>query len=549
MSAEHILQAINAKTNIGGDLPIFSASLNNVRRVSSNPDSHAMELAQAVMKDANLSVKLLKLANSPYFNRGYGKIGSISRAIILLGFDTVKNLSLTLKLIESFQNDHPAVGLNKMVVRSYLTAGFVRDVAIKSGVKDAEESYICALIHNLGEIAVAYFLPEKFIEVIDWQKKKKVSWLQAQQNVLGVTFAEAGQALAGTWEFPTKIISTMRDYNPQIEGVVRNSLQLNHALSSFANQAIGSLYLDYEKPKANFRDLMSEISKVAGIKTEAVENCLNTSFTMSCELAKEYGLDRKLLQPIVLESKDESRDKVARTFAYYASSQLIGGQGVLGQPSGNNGLANLNGTVAETGGVQNQTPVADVSNNPLVQEQHKKPLPLLAKRGDPTIQLEIIQEITTLVSEGARLNRIFVKIMEGLNRGVGFDRVVLSLINPDRTAYFARLFAGEQAEKLKDCLSSPIDTKTDLFSKIIMEGNDLVVNDVREQEWLDIVKKEFYATSGATSFIVSALRSGQKPVGFFFADNAKAQLPISNEDRRGFLQFIAQARLAIQLCS
>jgi len=96
-----------------GDLPIFNTSLNKVRSISSDPDSHAMELAQTIMKDANLSVKLLRIANSPFYNRGMGKIASVSRAVILLGFDSIKNLCMTLKLIESFTDDQPKVALKK----------------------------------------------------------------------------------------------------------------------------------------------------------------------------------------------------------------------------------------------------------------------------------------------------------------------------------------------------------------------------------------------------------------------------------------------------
>ena len=169
---EETMARINEGIKRLGDLPIFSATINKIRRMSSDPDSDAMSVAKEVLKDANLSTKLLCLSNSAYYNRGVGKISVISRAVIVLGFDTVKNLGLTLKLIESFQNANPNVGMDKLLVKAYLAAGFVRDIAEKCGVKDIEESYVCALLHNLGEITVAYVLPDEFLHILELDRNE-----------------------------------------------------------------------------------------------------------------------------------------------------------------------------------------------------------------------------------------------------------------------------------------------------------------------------------------------------------------------------------------
>ena len=101
-----------------GDLPIFSNSINKVSRVSSDPQRNAMAVAQEVLKAANLCAKLLRLGNSAYNNRGLGKISVVSSAVIQLGFETVKNLTLTLKLIESYQNKNTAIDMKQMLVRA-----------------------------------------------------------------------------------------------------------------------------------------------------------------------------------------------------------------------------------------------------------------------------------------------------------------------------------------------------------------------------------------------------------------------------------------------
>ena len=195
MNQQDAVKEVGMRIDGMGDLPVFSASVNRIRRISADPESDSMDLAKEVMKDMGFSVKLLRLANSSYYNRGLGKISSVSRAVVLLGFNTVKNLGFTLKFIESFKAQHPGVDMEKMLVRSYLAAGFVRDIALKAGVKDPEESYICALLHNVGEMACGYFLPEKFLELQKLLKEQQMPAQEAERAVLGASLIEIGKQL------------------------------------------------------------------------------------------------------------------------------------------------------------------------------------------------------------------------------------------------------------------------------------------------------------------------------------------------------------------
>ncbi len=563
---DDILALLTQRAEKQGDLPIFNASLNKVRRISSDPESHAMELAQTIMKDANLSVKLLRIANSPYYNRGLGKISSIARSVVLLGFDTIKNLCLTLKLLDSFQDDHAAVGMQQMVARAYLTAGFVRDISLKCRVKEIEEAYICGLCHNLGDIAVAYFLPEKFNEIVALQRSGKIPWSQAQEKVLGTSTAKLGQHLATTWNFPTRVVGNMRPYDPELEGAVRNRDQLTHAMVSLSSAAVGSLYTPYAEDGKPLRALFQALSEATGIRVDALESSLNDSFQMSCELAKEYGLNQRVLQPSVAETGDPFRDKFAREFAFVASAQLKPGAPPAATPeaasskrAGDQGTTTLVtsaadpkdktlNTVLGTEKVQPRPSAgADTTAQSSAPTGVAPPKSAPVTKGDPMMQLSIIQEITTLVTESAPLNKLFVKILEGIHRGVGFERTALTLISPDRSNYIGRLALGENTEPLKLQLSGVMRERVDIFARVMLEGTDLFIEDTSEGSWTDAIKKNFVQESGASSFIIAGIRAGHKPIGMFYADNAATNYPITPDMRRGFLQFVAQARLAIQV--
>ncbi|MBL1260386.1 MAG: HDOD domain-containing protein [Thiotrichaceae bacterium] len=295
---DKIIAEIMQRIEKNGDLPVFSASVNRIRQISSSEEATAMSLSKEATKDVNLTAKLLRLANSSYYNRGKGKISVISRAVVILGFNTVKNQCLTMKLIDSFQHEHPSIEMNKMLVNAYLTAGFVREIASKAGLKDVEEAYTCALLHNLGEIVIAYFLPEKFTLMQEMRINHKISQKEIEKEVLGGSIKEVGQILARNWEFPSSIVTTMEPFNPEKEST-KSSVQMNKALSSLASSVVKMLRSPDSTSEISLNDLLGTLSKTAALPPSTIENSLMESFKVSCELATEYGLQQETLMPAV----------------------------------------------------------------------------------------------------------------------------------------------------------------------------------------------------------------------------------------------------------
>lgn len=518
MRKEETLDLIKKKIETLGDLPVFTASVNHIRKMSSDPDSDIMSLSQAVLKDANLSVKLLRLANSTYYNRGFGKIGVVSRAIILLGFDTVKNLSLTMKFIEGFQAEHPLVDMDKLLVRAYVTAGFVRELAMKLGVKDAEETYTCALLHQLGEVAVAYFLPDQYIEILELNKNEDSIPSENEAKILGATMANIGVELAESWDFSSKITSTMVASVPKITRQITKELELNKVLAHVSSSIVGSLYYGAPNQEGDFTSLMYDLSKATGLSTKLLETSLTKSFNQSCDLAKTYGLSLKKLMPVLQDSGDEQRDKFARMFSFNISSQ---------EP---------NEFLPEE--------VAPLNHSKQRRDNSNK------EEGeiDVTLQLQYIQDITSLITQSAKLNSVLVKVLEGIHSALGFKRVALCLLTPNRTQYIARIIIGDDQDSLKEFFTRPIKQDQDIFSKVILDGIDVAVTDINDPNWASLIPKEFHEIIGAQSFQLASLRSGMRPLGFIYGDIKGSKHPISTDQQVGYSQFIAQARLALQTC-
>ena len=168
---------------------------------------------------------------------------------------------------------------------------------------------------------------------------------------------------------------------------------------------------------------------------------------------------------------------------------------------------------------------------------------------NPILQLQIIQEITALITRSARLSEVFIKVLDGINRGAGFERVLLCLVTPDRNHYVGRLAAGSDRDALKQYFSFPINPSSDLFSKTLMEGGELLVSDAADSMRRNLLPSDFVEMTKALGFVVASLRYQEKAVGFFYADCAISGRSIDEADERNLLQFVTQARLALRLCT
>lgn len=539
---EDTLAEIDKRMEKLGDLPVFSASVNHVRRISSDAESSAMSLAMEIMKDANLSAKLLQLANSPYYNRGKGSINSVSRAVITLGFETIRSLCLTLKLIDSFQGEYPDINMNAMLLNSFLTAGMAREVGERAGVKDIEQGYVCGLLHGLGEIVLAYTLPEQYLEMQRLEQQGDLSWTEIQDQVLGDRISTISQRMAEQWGFPTTVVKTLEPFKPnEAKNRFLNESQVHHVLAAHCHSSIA---LIYNRPGMEGEDLgkvMQTLSDIVGVKRDEIESSLNATFKDCCELIEDYGLQKTLLMPPVRESGDPLLDKTSRQFAYFAGSRNV----ATSEPD----------KTAITGEKQQQADIQLTKPNAAKKSPQQEPGTQQQTKADEkssatsnaTIQLDVLQQITALMSSKAGIHHIFAKVVEGINKGVGFDRVMLCLLSSDHKYLQGRLGFGDNVDEVKNYLNIPIQEQRNLFIKVLKEGNEICVNDVTANEWRGMLPESYKQTVSSSAFIIGSIRANQRPVGLFYADNGPSMRGISEIEKQGFIQFLNQARLALQI--
>ena len=141
------------------------------------------------------------------YNHSGRPILSVPHAIILLGWDKVRNMVSTVRYIEQFANRSPC--LRELLLLSVLTAVHGRDVAAAIGYPRPEEAYICGLFRNLGEVLIACHYPQDYSRIILTMHEEKIPERPACWRVLDFAWDEVGTRIAAVWNMPIQVRLSM----------------------------------------------------------------------------------------------------------------------------------------------------------------------------------------------------------------------------------------------------------------------------------------------------------------------------------------------------
>lgn len=164
------------------------------------------EIAKKISSDQVLTAKLLRAANSAHYG-GNRKVGTVSDAVFLLGFNAVRTLVLASGMTGAFKAPE-GFDIKKFWHDSFAVASTAKWLA-RFSHDDVETAFTCGMIHNIGELLIHILLPNECKEI---QKlvDKGARNTEIEKNVLGFNFPEAGAELANRWKFPQLIVDGIR---------------------------------------------------------------------------------------------------------------------------------------------------------------------------------------------------------------------------------------------------------------------------------------------------------------------------------------------------
>jgi HD-like signal output (HDOD) protein len=473
------------------DFPVLSESIRTLNRLSVAREEDISRLSAVIIRDFALTNKILKVVNSAYYSRFAGKIGTVSRAIVVLGIKPIRSIAASLIFFEHLHDKARAVRLKDEIAAAVFSATLARQLAVDAGLEAVEESFLCAMLHNLGSILVTYYLDAESEEIERLVSQEGVAHEQAQKRVLGMNFEDIGIAVARQWNFPVEICRGMKRLDPEAPGDTRDNTVRMRLIAGFCNEAAVLVGAADVPPEQAVGDLLRRYRKGLGIGERRFTRLV-------AEARREFG-------------------------------QLSAGLSAIGSTPF---LQRLGSAVEPTPDRQHDGDLSD-ANRLLSPEQGGVPAGGTAAvetgtgPGSPAaenILTQGLQEVSMmLLDDGVGLTQVFNVVLESLYRALAFQRVLLVLQDVNTRSYMARLGFGAGIDEFMQGFCFPGRYSNDVFHAVLKNNVDLHIDDVCDRKVQERIPDWYKALVPAGSFLLFPLVVNGRPLGLIYADHPTPQ--------------------------
>jgi len=267
------------------EMPALASTVRELENLAKDDTASLAKLGQAVLHDHALTSSILKVANSSlYMSRN--PVTTVSRAAVVLGLSTVKNICITSKLLSSLlknKNLTPGVynRLIKLMAQSFHAGMLAKMMVAKYDVEIQEQTFIAALLNKLGESAfwsIGGEITDKLDqELLLLNNKSESAKLIIKE--LGISFEAMTIGLARNWKLGDILLNSLID--PQLRTPEIQSINLAVQLSE--------LLSDPEHTVSDLSEMHLKISKIMGISKKEVELKISNCSKDTIKLLNSYG--------------------------------------------------------------------------------------------------------------------------------------------------------------------------------------------------------------------------------------------------------------------
>lgn len=197
--------------------PPLPSTVIRVLEIIGNPKSSAHELMRAILPDQSMCIAILKLTNSAFFGRSR-KVCSIEEAVVVLGFQEIRNIILSQAIFNSFRKFRD---INKQDIDALwqhsLTCGLAaKIIATYATGYSPSQLFIAGLIHDIGKLTLLMSFPTNYNPMPEGSENLQPSLSSEEEDQFGISHGNVGALLLNRWLFPEQLCaSTGYHHHPE----------------------------------------------------------------------------------------------------------------------------------------------------------------------------------------------------------------------------------------------------------------------------------------------------------------------------------------------
>jgi HD-like signal output (HDOD) protein len=481
------LEAVLSRLQGSSGFPTLTSTISDINRVVASESHSTQQITQVILRDVSLTTKLLQVVNSATYSQFGGRIRTVSKAVLILGGEVVRNVAMTLMMLEFSRGRPQEKSLQDELIGAFFAGVVSEALCRRLGIPNSEEAVICTICQSLGRLLVIFFLYEESRQVRSLVQTG-LPEEQAAEQVLGISYRELGVGVARHWSFPNRLVEGMQ---------------------SLAAREIVSPRTDVE-----------ELNIVANLANDLYITALRSSRADQVgalqALSKRYSAAIKLSDEDLLEAIRRGLKEMAERST------------TLNLPTQDSPALNVVRiwTGGGAGGANVSQIDGDASDDPLM----RGVAALEALENDSGAVASArqvlsagIREVNETLTSDFALEDVLQMALEIMYRGMGFTRTMMFIRDTRLSTMRARFGFGAEIERIMPQCSFPVAFAPDVFHVALEKRADVVIEDAQADNIIQRIPQWHRQVISPKSFLLLPVLLQNDPVGLIYADSDRAE--------------------------
>ena len=262
-------------------MPALAETVQKLSKLTTEDDSRVSQLTEQILKDPSLTSRVLQISNSVVYKGLGGNIKTITRAIVMLGFTTIRDVSLSMQILDNILKQNPSEHLMTQIANSFHAAMQARGLLRSAKTPDQEEIFISTLLLHFAELSMLSRDDEVSRKLNMLLRDASVTANDAAVQVLGCSFDQISIELARQWELGDVLLEALN--RPKLPSKPAQAVLLGDELSQVAMLGWNA------EPVKN---VIKKIAKYRNISFKDALEEVKQMADMAQDLAVHYGASK-----------------------------------------------------------------------------------------------------------------------------------------------------------------------------------------------------------------------------------------------------------------
>jgi putative nucleotidyltransferase with HDIG domain len=237
------LQLIAAKA---GDLPPMPVLAIQALQMTKDPKVSARDLQSVITRDQALTARILRIVNSAMYALR-GEVSTVSHAVAVLGMDTIRSIIMSASVQQVLQAGGAKgsdLGTQLLFDHSWGAAVAARLLAESTRYMNAEEAFLCSLMHDIGKPILMRNFPGRYAQIMADVYAGRAGFHTLELQAFGFSHAHVGALVAEQWNFPWRFSEAIGFHHDPLSAPEHLHLA---CITNLANSITVQMEIGFEK--------------------------------------------------------------------------------------------------------------------------------------------------------------------------------------------------------------------------------------------------------------------------------------------------------------